>query len=46
MFTYILELLNGEEPKSFFDLSKGQGIATQAQKEKWCLAWRRNHASR
>jgi hypothetical protein len=35
MFVYLLELLNGEGPQSFFDLTKGQRIATQAQKEKW-----------
>jgi hypothetical protein len=46
MFMYILELLNGEESQSFFNLSKGQRIATQAQKEKQQLAWRRNCASR
>jgi hypothetical protein len=34
MFVYILELLNGEGPQSFFDLTKGARIATQAQKEK------------
>jgi hypothetical protein len=38
MFVYILELLNREGPWSFFNLSKGQRIATQAQKEKWHLA--------
>jgi hypothetical protein len=35
MFAYILELLNGEGPQTFFDLTKGTRIATQAQKEKW-----------
>jgi hypothetical protein len=30
MFMYLLELLNGEGPQSFFNLSKGQRIATQA----------------
>jgi hypothetical protein len=35
MFVYLLELLNREGPQSFFDLSKGQRMATQAQKEKW-----------
>jgi hypothetical protein len=34
MFRYILELLNGECPQAFFDLSKGQQRAMQAQKEK------------
>jgi hypothetical protein len=34
MFAYILELLNGEGPQTFFNLTKGQRIATQAQKEK------------
>jgi hypothetical protein len=42
MFLYILELLNREGHQAFFDLAKGQRIATQAQKEKWHLAWRRN----
>jgi hypothetical protein len=46
MFVYLLELLNGEGPQSFFDLTKGQRIATQAPKEKWCLAGKRNHALR
>jgi hypothetical protein len=46
MFVYLLELLNGEGPQSFFDLSKGQKSATQAEKEKRRLAWRRNRASR
>jgi hypothetical protein len=35
MFVYLLELLNGEGPMTFFDLAKGQRLATQAQKEKW-----------
>jgi hypothetical protein len=30
MFTYILELLNGEGPQAFFDLTKGQWKAMQA----------------
>jgi hypothetical protein len=46
MFVYLLELLNGEGPQSFFDLTKGQRLATQAQKEKQQLAQRRNHALR
>jgi hypothetical protein len=46
MFMYILELLNWEGHQTFFDLAKGQRLATQAQKEKWQLAWRRNHALR
>jgi rubrerythrin len=46
MFMYLLELLNGEGPQSFFDLTKGQWLATQAQKEKQWLAQRRNHALR
>jgi hypothetical protein len=33
MFCYILELLNEEGPQAFFDLSKGQRHASQAQKE-------------
>jgi hypothetical protein len=37
---------NREGPQSFFDLTKGQRIATQAQKEKQHLAWKRNHALR
>jgi hypothetical protein len=34
MFVYLLELLNDERHQAFFDLIKGTGIATQAQKEK------------
>jgi hypothetical protein len=34
MFVYLLELLSGEGPQAFFNLTKGQRIATQAQKEK------------
>jgi hypothetical protein len=46
MFVYILELLNGGGPQTFFNLMKGQRITTQAQKEKQQLAWRRNCALR
>ena len=46
MFIYILELLNEGAPMAFFDLSKGTRQATQAQKERQCLAWKRNHTSR
>jgi hypothetical protein len=46
MFTYILELLNGEGHQAFFDLAKGTRTATQAQKEKKQMAWKRNYASR
>ncbi|KAH9954619.1 hypothetical protein BGW80DRAFT_1258668 [Lactifluus volemus] len=46
MFGYILELLNGEGPQTFFELSKGQQRATQAQKEKRRLSRKRNRASR
>jgi hypothetical protein len=45
MFMYILELLNWEGHQTFFNLVKGQRLATQAQKEKQQLAQRRNHAS-
>jgi hypothetical protein len=38
MFVFILELLNQEGHQAFFDLAKGTRIATQAQKEKKCLA--------
>ena len=34
MFAYILELLNGEGPQAFFNLTMGQQKAMQAQKEK------------
>jgi hypothetical protein len=34
MFGYVLELLNGEGPQAFFDLTKGQHVATLALKEK------------
>jgi hypothetical protein len=46
MFGYILELLNGEGPQAFFNLTMGLQQATQAQKEKRHLAQKRNHASR
>jgi hypothetical protein len=46
IFMYLLELLNREGPLSFFNLMKGQRLATQAQKEKWWLAQRRNRALR
>jgi hypothetical protein len=46
MFGYILELLNGEGPQAFFDLTMGLRQATQAQKEKRRLARKRNRASR
>ncbi|KAH9967628.1 hypothetical protein BGW80DRAFT_1462140 [Lactifluus volemus] len=46
MLRYILELLNGEGPQAFFNLSKGQQRATQAQKEKRRLSRKRNHALR
>jgi hypothetical protein len=46
MFGYILELLNGEGPQAFFNLTKGQHMATLALKEKRQLAQKRNCASR
>ncbi|KAH9954460.1 hypothetical protein BGW80DRAFT_1467807 [Lactifluus volemus] len=46
MFAYILEVLNREAPKAFFDLTKGPSLAAKAQKEKKRLARRRNRASR
>jgi hypothetical protein len=46
MFGFILELLNEEGPTTFFDLTKGQRCASQAQKEKKHLACKRNHALR
>jgi hypothetical protein len=46
MFGYILDLLNGEGPQAFFDLTMGMWWATQAQKEKRRLAWKRNHILR
>jgi hypothetical protein len=46
MFGYLLELLNGEGPQAFFDLTKGQQQATLALKEKRRLAWKRNRTSR
>jgi hypothetical protein len=42
LFVYILELLNEEGPQAFFDLTKGDQWATAAQKEKKCLARKRN----
>jgi hypothetical protein len=46
MFVYILETLNREAPKAFFNLTKGPSLASKAQKEKKHLAWKRNCASR
>jgi hypothetical protein len=46
LFVYILELLNQEGHQAFFDLVKGTRIATQAQKEKKCLAWKRTCTAR
>ena len=46
MFVYLSELLNGEGPQAFFNLTKGTRIATQAQKEKKRLAQKRTHAAR
>jgi hypothetical protein len=46
MFVYLLELLNGEGPQAFFDLTKGTSIATQAQKDKKHLAQKRTCAAR
>jgi hypothetical protein len=46
MFGYILELLNGEGPQAFFDLTKGQRVATLALKEKRRLARKRNRTLR
>jgi hypothetical protein len=46
LFVYILELLNQEGHQAFFDLMKGTRIATQAQKEKKHLAWKRTHTAR
>jgi hypothetical protein len=38
MFAYVLETLNREAPKAFFDLTKGPSLTAKAQKEKKCLA--------
>jgi hypothetical protein len=46
LFVYILELLHQEGHQAFFDLMKGTRIATQAQKEKKQLAWKRTCAVR
>ncbi|KAH9961186.1 hypothetical protein BGW80DRAFT_1463940 [Lactifluus volemus] len=46
MFAYVLKTLNGEAPKAFFDLTKGPSLAAKAQKEKKCLAQKRNCISR
>jgi hypothetical protein len=46
MFGYILELLNREGPQAFFNLTKGQCVATLALKEKRQLAQKRNHTLR
>jgi hypothetical protein len=45
MFVYILELLN-QEGHQAFNLAKGTRIATQAQKEKKQLAWKRTRVAR
>ncbi|KAH9952390.1 hypothetical protein BGW80DRAFT_1260523 [Lactifluus volemus] len=42
MFVYVLETLNREAPKAFFDLTKGPSLAAKAQKEKKHLAQKRN----
>ena len=46
MFAYILELLDGDGPKGFFNLKWSTRIATQAQKEKKQLSQKWNHAVR
>jgi hypothetical protein len=46
MFVFILELLNREGHLAFFDLQKGGCKANNAQKEKWCLAWKRSRAAK
>jgi hypothetical protein len=46
MFVYILELLNEDCHQAFFNLSKGDRLATAAQKEKKRLAQKRNCTSR
>ncbi len=46
MFVYILELLNQEGHMAFFKLQMGGHKANNAQKEKWCLAWKRSHAAK
>ncbi|KAH9968408.1 hypothetical protein BGW80DRAFT_1461935 [Lactifluus volemus] len=46
MFTYVLDTLNREAPKAFFNLTKGPSLALKAQKEKKRLAWKRNRTSR
>ena len=44
MFVFVLELLNWEGHMAFFELQNGSCKANNAQKEKWCLAWKRSHA--
>jgi hypothetical protein len=46
MFGFILELLNGKGPQTFFDLAKGLWLASKAQKEKKRLSQQRNCALR
>jgi hypothetical protein len=46
MFVYLLELLNRQGHQAFFDLTKDTRIATQVQKKKKQLTWRRNCALR
>jgi len=46
MFVFILELLNGDGHMAFFELQKGGHKANNAQKEKWCLAWKWSQAAK
>ena len=46
MFVFVLELLNWEGHMAFFELQKGGHKASNAQKEKWHLAWKRSRAAK
>jgi hypothetical protein len=46
LFVFILELLNREGNAAFFELQKGSRKANNAQKEKWCLTWKRSRAAK
>ena len=46
MFAYILELLDEDGDKAFFELQKGSHKANNAQKEKRYLAQKRSHVAK
>jgi hypothetical protein len=46
MFIYILELLDGDDNKAFFNLHIGGCKASQAQKKKRYLIWKHSHVAK